>query len=164
MRIRRSKSAIVIAITIVSIGLAIVPSTIAASAASGKGSNPGSAFCKLEKATLAVNSPTSAKEKAGAKALEAGNWKVAQKDLLAIQGQTGKLVQQLTADLSSAPANVQAAARQSIKFIPAETNAIKNSTSAAQFEAAIQKATSGAKFQKAATILETYETSQCGIS
>jgi hypothetical protein len=137
---------------------------LAASAASGKGSNPNSPFCKLEKATLAANSPTSKKEQALAKALESGNWKAAQKGLLTLDGQTGKLEQELISALSSAPAKVKSAAQQSIKLFPAELNAIKNSTSVAQFEAAEQKATSGAKFQKAESILETYDTTQCGTS
>jgi|GEM_PF-2938597 len=162
MRVDRSKG--VIAITILSLGLAVIPITGTAYAAGTKGSNPGSAFCKLEKATLAANSPTSAKEEAVAKALEAGNWKAAQKDLLALQSQTGKLVQQLTSAISSAPANVQAAARTSIAFIPAETKAIKDSTSVAKFEAAIEKLTSGAKFGKAASIIAAYDTAQCGTS
>jgi hypothetical protein len=135
-----------------------------ASAASGKGSNPNSAFCKLEKTTLASNSPTSKKEEALAKALESGNWNVAKKDLLALDGETGKLEQQLISALSSAPAKVKSAAQQSIKLVPAELNAIKNSTSVSQFTAAEQKATSGAKFQKAESVLENYDTAQCGTN
>jgi hypothetical protein len=161
MRSHRSKAAI--AVTLVSVGLTAGLSTVA-SAASGKGSNPNSAYCKLEKAALATNSPTSAKEVAVSKALVAGNWKVAQKDLLGLEGQTGKLEQQLTSALSSAPAKVKAAAQQSIKLVPAEINAIKHSTSTTQFEAAIQKATSGAQFQKAASTLEAYDTAQCGTN
>ena len=137
---------------------------LAASAASGQGSNPNSAFCKLEKATLATNSPSSKKEQALAKALESGNWKVAKKDLLALDGQPGKLEQELMSAVSSAPANVKAAAQESTKLYPAELNAIKNSTSVAQFDTAEQKATSGAKFQKAASILEAYDTAQCGTN
>jgi hypothetical protein len=137
---------------------------LAATAASGKGSNPNSAFCKLEKATLANNSPTSKKEQALTKALESGNWQVAKKDLLSLESQTGKLEQQLNSAVSSAPAKVKAAVNQSIKLVPAELNAIKNSTSVAQFTAAEQKATSGAAFQKAASILEEYDTTQCGTN
>jgi hypothetical protein len=160
MRIYRPKAAI--AITIVSVALAVVPTGMAASGASGKGSNPGSAFCKLESQSLAVNSPTSAKEKALTKAIKAGNWKAAQKSLLSLESQTGKLIQQLTSSLASAPANVKAAVQESIKLVPAQVNAVKNSTSIAQFEAAEQKATSGAKFQKAESVIEDYDTAQCG--
>jgi hypothetical protein len=135
---------------------------LAASAASGKGSNPNSAFCKLEKENLAANSPTSKKEEALAKALESGNWKVAKKDLLALDGQTGKLEQQLISATSSAPAKVKAAVQESLKIVPAELSAIKNSNSVAQFTTAVEKATNGAKFQSAASVIEGYDTSQCG--
>jgi len=134
----------------------------AASATSVSGSNPKSAFCKLEKAALATNSPTSAKEAAATKAMLAGNWKTAQKIFLSLYGQTGKLEQEMTSALSSAPANVRAAAQQTLKIVPAELNAIEHSTSVAQFETAMQKVASGAKFTKAATTLEGYESAQCG--
>ncbi len=162
MRFHKPKGAI--AIAIVSVGLSVLPRAVAASATSGKGSNPNSPFCKLEKASFAVNGPSSPKEKAVAKALEAGNWKVAQKGLLALENQTGKLEQELTSAVSSAPAKVKAAAQQSIKLVPAEIEAIKNSTSAAQFETAVQKVTSRAKFQKAGSTLETYAIAQCGTN
>jgi hypothetical protein len=154
----RLKGAAAAAITCV----VLAGTPLAASAAGGKGSNPNSAFCRLEKATLATNSPTSKKEAALEKALESGNWTVAKKDLLALDSQTGKLEQELVSALSSAPAKVKAAAQQSIKLVPAELNAIKNSTSVAQFTAAEQKATNGPKFQKAETVLENYDTAQCG--
>lgn len=142
----------------------LVGTPLAASAASGKGSNPNSAFCKLEKATLATNSPTSKKEQALAKALESGNWKTAKKDLLSLDGQTSKLEQQLISALSSAPARVKSAAQESIKLVPAELNAIKNSTSVAQFDTAEQKVANGAAFQKAESVIEAYDTAQCGTS
>jgi hypothetical protein len=135
---------------------------LAASAAGGTGSNPNSAFCKLEKANLATNSPTSKKETALEKALESGNWKIAKKDLLSLEGQTGKLEQELISAVSSAPAKVKSAVQQSLKLVPAELNAIKNSTSVAQFTTAEQKATSGPAFQKAETVIDNYDTSQCG--
>jgi hypothetical protein len=131
-------------------------------ASASKGSNPNGAFCKLEKANLAANSPTSKKEKALAKAMEAGNWKVVQKQLLSLQTQTGKLEGELTSALSSAPAKVKAAAQEAIKIVPLELKAIKNSTSVTQFESAIDKVTSGSKFSHAASIIESYDTSQCG--
>lgn len=56
MRFRRPQCAI--AIAVVSVSLSVVPTAVPASAASGKGSDPTSAFCRLEKATLATNSPT----------------------------------------------------------------------------------------------------------
>jgi hypothetical protein len=158
VKLHRSKAAVAFATVVV--GLTVTP--LAASGAAGKGSNPNSAFCKLEKASLAISSPTGAKEVALTKALEAGNWKVAKKNLLALEGQTGKLIQELTSALSSAPAKVKAAAQQSIKLVPAEIAAVRNSTSVAQYTVAIQKATNGAKFQKAADTIAGYDASQCG--
>jgi hypothetical protein len=94
--------------------------------------------------------------------MEAGNWKVVQTQLLSLQTQAGKLEQEITSALSSAPANVKAAAQESFKIIPLELKAIKKSTSVAQFEAALNKVTGGAKFSHAETVLENYDTTQCG--
>jgi hypothetical protein len=152
-----------IAIAVVSVGVMVGAATPAV-AAIHKGSNPNSSYCKLEKTNLADNSPLSAKEKALTKAIESGNWKVTQKDLLSLDGQTDKLEQQLISALSSAPAKVQAAGRQAIKLVPAELAAIKNSTSVAQFEKKIQAVTSGKKFTAAENVLEAYDTAQCGSS
>ena len=160
MKSHRTKAAVVFATVFVS--LMVTP--WAASGATGTGSNPNSAFCKLEKASLAINSPTSTREVALTKALEAGNWTVAKKDLLAIESQTGKLEKELTSALSSAPANVKAAAQQSIKLVPAELNAVRNSSSVAQFTAAIQKATNAPQFQKAADTIAGFDASQCGTN
>jgi hypothetical protein len=159
MTVHRTRGAIAVALLC---GGLTAMTALPASAANGQGSNPNSAFCRLEKANLAANSPTSKKEKALAKAMEAGNWKVVQKELLSLQTQTGKLEQELTSALSSAPAKVKAAAQEAIKIVPLELKAIKNSTSEAQFEAAITKATGGAKFSHAESVLEAYDTSQCG--
>jgi hypothetical protein len=150
-----------IAIAVVSVGVMVGAATPAV-ATIDKGSNPNSAYCKLEKTSLADNSPESAKEKAVSKAMEKGNWKLAQKNLLALDSQTTKLEQQLISALSSAPAKVQAAGRQAIKLIPAEINAIKTSTSVAQFEKKIDAVTSTKKFTQASNILESYDTAQCG--
>jgi hypothetical protein len=150
-----------ITIAVVSVGVMVGAATPAV-AAIHKGSNPNSAYCKLEKTNVAANSPVSAKEKALSKAIESGNWKLAQKDLLALDSQTGKLEQQLISALSSAPAKVQAAGRQAIKLVPAELAAIKNSTSVAQFEKKLQAVTSGKKFTQAENVLVAYDTAQCG--
>jgi hypothetical protein len=166
MEIHRAKGAIAIAIVILASTLTLtltvaVPAS-AAVAASSKGANPHSAFCKLEKAALAANSPSSAKEVAVSKALESGNWKAAQKSLLALEGQTDKQEQEITSDLASAPAKVKAAVQEVIKLIPLELKAIKNSTSVHQFDTALQAATSGAKFVHAETVFQAYDTAQCG--
>ena len=161
MESHRAKGLSAVAVAIVSVGLTVTAAAPAVAAAS-KGANPNSAFCKLEKATLASNSPNSAKEKAVSKALASGNWKAAQKALLSLEGQTGKLEQEIIADLSSAPAKVKAAVQVVIKLIPLELKAIKNSTSVNQFDKAIQAATTGAKFVHAETVFQAYDTAQCG--
>jgi hypothetical protein len=59
---------------IVGVAFTVIPAAPAmAASTSGKGSNPNSPFCKLERATRSVQSPVSAKEKAVAKNLVAGN-------------------------------------------------------------------------------------------
>ncbi len=160
MKLHRSLGGMVMALT--AVGVLAVPTAPALAASSGgtKGSNPNSAFCKLEKASLSV--ADSANEKAATKALIAGNWKVAQKNLLAAENKSSKLVKEYTAALSSAPANVKAAAHESITVVPALLKVLKNSTSIAQFEKGEQAVTSGASFQRAATVIEAYDTAQCG--
>ncbi len=149
------------AAVLMAIGLLVVPAVPALAASSGgKGSNPNSPFCKLEKASLSVAS--SANEKAATKALIAGNWKVAQKNLLAAENKSSSLVKEYTSALSSAPANVKAAAQESIKVVPALLKVLKNSKSIAQFEQGEQAVTSGAQFQKAASVIDAYDIAQCG--
>jgi hypothetical protein len=162
MKLHRLKGAIVIAV--VGMGLMAIPTApaFAASSASGKGSNPNGPFCKLERASRSV--ANSANEKAATKALIAGNWKVAQKNLLAAENQSGKLVNEYSSALSSAPANVKSAAQESLKVVPALLKVLKNSTSIAQFEKAEQAVSSGAKFQHAASVIEAYDIAQCGTS
>ncbi len=162
MKVHPLKGAILIAT--VGIGLMIVPAApaLAATSASGKGSNPNGPFCRLEKASLSVEG--SANEKAATRALIAGNWKLAQKNLLAAEDQSGKLVKEYNSALSSAPANVKAAAQESIRVVPALIKVLKNSTSIAQFEKSEQAVTSGAKFQHAASVIAAYDTTQCGTN
>jgi hypothetical protein len=150
-----------IATAVLCVGLTGI-TAVPALAANGKGSNPNSAFCKLEKVNLEDNSPTSKQEAALAKAMESGNWKAVQKQLVSLTSQASKLEQELLSALSSAPAKVKAAAQESIKLIPLEIKAMKKSTSVAQFESALTKATSGPKIQHAESVLEAYDTSQCG--
>jgi thioredoxin-like negative regulator of GroEL len=139
--------------------LTIAPTAPAWGASTTKGSNPNGAFCKLEKSVL--KDDNSKIEDQASTALEAGKWSVAQKDLETIDKQTGKLEVELLAALSSAPKNVKAAAQQVIKIVPAEEKAVTNSHSVKQFEAA-EEAVTSTKFQSAATVLESYNTSQCG--
>lgn len=124
------------------------------------GANAGGSFCQLVNEERAGFS--SAVELAAGKALQAGNWKVAQKDLLLGITQTSKLVKEITASLSSAPAKIRAAANEGLKLFPAEVKAVTHSTSVSQFESAEDAATSTPKFEKTSQVLAAYQTSQCG--
>jgi len=129
------------------------------STTSPKGLNADGSFCQLEKSTR--QDENSKQETAATNALIAGNWSVAQKDLLAIDKRAGRLEVQFLAALASAPANVKTAAGEILKFVPSEEKAIEDSTSAANFESAEQSAL-GPKFSSAAATLSAYETAQCG--
>jgi hypothetical protein len=123
------------------------------------GSNTGSSFCQLEKSV--VSEESSSLETAATNALVAGKWSVAQKDLISIDKDTGKLEAEFIAALSSAPANVKAAASALVKFVPAEEKAVQDSTSVAGFEAAEQAAET-TLFTTDAKVLAAWDTSQCG--
>ncbi len=125
-----------------------------------KGSHPNSHFCQLLKQEQKQNS--SKLEAAATKALEKQDWKVAQADLKKLYSQSTKLVREITASLSSAPAKVRAAAQQGLKLLPAEVKAVSSSTSVNQFETAEEAATSTQAFKSVAQTLSTYETAQCG--
>ncbi len=128
--------------------------------AGSKGSNPKGAFCQLEKKTQAA--AQTGPEVAATKALIKGNWPTAQKDLLAAEKSQGNLESKFISVLSSAPSNVQSAARVLIKQVPALENIVRSSTSIAQFESKEQQFTTGRSYSKAAQTIESYYTTQCG--
>jgi hypothetical protein len=128
---------------------------------SATGTNKGGSFCQLEAAT--EKDEESALETAATKAMLANNWPAAQKDLLQIDQETSPLENEFIAALSSAPANVQAAVKEVLKFIPAEEKDIQNATSVSQFESSVEALTaSGTPFGNAAKVLAAYQTAQCG--
>jgi len=146
------------AVVAIGIALALAPAVPALAAVQKAGANPNSAFCRLEKqSTTDSSSPLAT---AATKAMVAGNWPKAQKDLLQVAKQAGTLEQQLISALSSAPASVKAAVKVVVKLVPAEEKALADSSSAAQFEAAVQKV-SGTKFDNAAKVLSAYDGTQC---
>jgi hypothetical protein len=157
MRLQRVLTGV--AVVAMSSGVTLV-STAPAWAASSKGANPKGAFCQLEKKTQA--SAESGPEVAATKAMIKGNWPLAQKNLLAAEKSQGKLESKFFSVLSSAPSNVQSAARQLIKQVPALENIVRTSTSVSQFESKEQKFSTGAAYSKAAQTIESYYTSQCG--
>jgi hypothetical protein len=126
---------------------------------SSGGSNTGSSFCQLERSVTADEH--SSLVTAATNALLAGNWPLAQKDLITIDKQTGKVEAEFLAALSSAPANVKAAAAALIRFVPAEEKAVRDSTSVASFEAA-ERAAATPVFVSSSKVLASWYTSQCG--
>jgi tetrahydromethanopterin S-methyltransferase subunit H len=129
------------------------------SAKSSKGSDPNGSFCRLEKSVL--SDENSKVETAATNAMVAGNWTVAQKDLIAIDKQTGKLETAFISTLSKAPKNVKSAAAKIIKIVPAEEKAVEDSTSVSQFEQE-EEAVTNSSFNSAAKVLQTWDVSQCG--
>jgi hypothetical protein len=154
-----------IGVAVIGLSLALIPPATAGAtthveaAKSSHGANPGSAFCKLEKVSQADEN--SKLESAVTKALLAAKWSVAQKDLLSIEKQASTLEREFIGALSSAPAKVKSAATTLIKFVPAEENAVKSATSAADFETK-EEAVTGPKFTKASETLASYQDAQCG--
>lgn len=126
------------------------------------GSDPNSAFCKLERQTQKDSS--SKLEIAATDALISGNWATAQKDLLAVDAEEVQVARKYKSVISSLSGKVKAAAEASLAIVPAEEKATKDSTSAAQFEAATEKALQSAKFSAAASVLAAYENSECGTT
>jgi hypothetical protein len=151
------RSAAVIGATMASVGVFAVTS---APAGAASGSNPNGAFCKLEKSSSTL--ATSKTAVAASKALIAGNWKLAQKDLLSVDKQDASVTKQFSAALSSAPANVKAAAQQLIKLEPQIVNAVKNAKSASQFEKTELALTNSPTFSSAGQTIIAYNTAQCG--
>ncbi len=156
MKLQRALTGMVV--VVMSAGVTCLATTPAW--AGSKGSNPKGAFCQLEKKTQA--SAESGPEVAATKALIKGDWPTAQKDLLAAEKSQGKLESKFFSVLSSAPSNVQSAARTLIKQVPALENIVRSSTSATQFESKEQQFTTGRTYSKAASTIEGYYTSQCG--
>jgi hypothetical protein len=156
----RSYRAAAVLSVVIGLSWALVPSA-ATAATTSRGSNPNSAFCKLEKVSRADES--SKLESAATKALIAGKWPAAQKDLLQIDKESGGLEKEFLSALSSAPAKVKSAASTLIKFIPAEEKAVKNSTSAAEFQTS-EEAVTGLKFTNASETLASYQDAQCGTA
>jgi hypothetical protein len=123
------------------------------------GSNPGGSLCQLVKKDEAESQKGSA---ALEKAMTAGNWKLAQKDLLSSFNEGEKLEGQVEGALQSAPANVRSAAAQSLKFVGTEKKIIEDSTSVAGFESAFETAAESPQLEAASKTLTAYQTAQCG--
>jgi hypothetical protein len=125
-----------------------------------KGSNAGGSFCQLYKSEL---NDSTGNETQITKDMESNDWAPVQKILEKDYGSVGKIESEMTADLASAPANVQAAVRTTVKtVVPEEIAAVKNSTSVATYETASEKIFQTPAGKNSATVLGEYEQSQCG--
>ncbi len=125
------------------------------------GSHSKSALCTAAKNQTAS---TTKEGQAVAKAIEAGNWPAAQKQLLAAIGSAAGLEQKALGYLSSAPSNVRAAEQTVLKLVTTEKSIIKNSTSLAQFESSLSAAAQNPKLLSAEKTLASYFGTQCGTT
>jgi hypothetical protein len=141
-------------IGILAVGAAAAVSPIAPGVAGAKPS-----LCSLNKNVSKVQSKA---ETAIVKAMEAGNWKAAQKALIASFGTETGAEKAALAALSGAPANVRAAGAQMMKFAGTEIQIIRVSTSATQFEKAEETAAQAPKVVAAEQVLSAYFDAKCG--
>ena len=124
------------------------------------GADASGSFCQLYKKELDEGSAAGNQLE---KDIEANDWTGAQKVLETDFASSGKAASAMLGSLSSAPANVQAAARYAVSTIyPQEVAAVKDSTSLTQYESA-----TNAIFQNATTVsntnvLKQYENTECG--
>jgi hypothetical protein len=155
-----SRARIGIGVVTVGMAMALVPAASSSAAIhSTKGTNPGSTLCKLEKTEAASESKSSASLE---KAIEAGNWTKAKKEMLSDFGEGTAIEKKATAALAGAPSNVKSAASLSLKFASTEKGIIEKSTSEAEFETAFEKAAENKKLEAAEQTLSTYQTKICG--
>lgn len=161
MNLQRAKFGI--GVVALGLGMAVVPVAPAWAglhkASTHHGSHTGGSFCQLEKSVQQAQNSKGAV--AATNALVAGNWKLAQKDLLAIDQHTATLEKDFLSALFTAPHNVKAAAGVLISFVPLQIKAIKDSNSAKQF-VALETAAATPKYLGAAKVIGDYEVAQCG--
>ncbi len=138
---------------------AVLGPTASAWASGGKHSN--SALCTAAKHQTAS---ASKQGEAIAKAVEAGNWPAAQKQLLATFNSDAALERRALGYLSSAPSNVRAAEQTVLKLVTTEESIIKSSTSFTQFESSLTTAAESPKLVSAEKTLSSYFGNQCGIT
>jgi hypothetical protein len=124
-----------------------------------KGTDPNSPFCQFGKKETKSTAAIETKEET---ALEAGNWKTAQKLILSTFGPLNAIIKNDGAALGHVPSNVKAAIEVSLKAIPAEEKVVRTSTSVAQFETAVTTLFNTKKFEAAAKIVDAYQTTTCG--
>jgi hypothetical protein len=155
-----------IGIVAAAVALALLP-TLTASASvdkSSTGSNPNSALCKAYRNSVKTDSKSNAASAQAAKAVQAGNWKAAQKAFLTAYGYQAKDVQNLVSTLSNAPSKVKSAMKVLTTYVSAYKSALQKSTSIKQFSKADQALSNNNKTTAAANTLSKYYTGQCGTS
>jgi hypothetical protein len=148
-----------------SMTLALLPAvTASASVRASSGSNPSNPLCQAYRTTLKSDPKSNAASAKASKAIQAGNWKAAQKDLLTAYGYESKDVKNLTSALHNAPSSVQSAVTVLTTYVSKYKTALQSSTSIKQFSKAAQALSKNTKTTAAANTLSKYYTSQCGAS
>jgi hypothetical protein len=153
-----------IGIVAAAVALSLLP-TLTASASvdkSSTGSNPNSALCKAYRNSVKTDSKGNAASAQASKAVQAGNWKAAQKAFLTAYGYEAKDVQNLLSALSDAPSKVKSAMKVLTTYVSAYKSALQKSTSIKQFSKAAQSLSNNNKTTVAANTLSKYYTGQCG--
>jgi len=146
------------------VGIAVTLTAVLGPTASAWAS--GAKHSKSALCTAAKHQTASATKQgeAIAKAVEAGNWPAAQKQLLATFNSDAALERRALGYLSSAPSNVRAAEQTVLKLATTEESIIKSSTSFTQFESSLTTAAESPKLVSAEKTLSSYFGNQCGIT
>jgi hypothetical protein len=155
-----------IGIVAATVALALLPAVTASASVdtSSTGSNPNSALCKAYRNSVKTDSRSNTAAAKASKAVQAGNWKAAQKDFLTAYGYEAKDVQNLLSALPNAPSKVKSAMKVLTTYVSAYKSALQNSTSIKQFSKAARALSNNNKTTAAANTLAKYYTAQCGGS
>jgi hypothetical protein len=144
---------------VASLGMALSLIPAVAGSAPASASVHTSKLCTIYKADL--NGAGSKVTAAVTRAVESGNWKVAQKALLnAFRTESGS-EKSLVAALSNAPGSVKAAAGVALKFNSTLKSIISGSSSLTQYESKVTSASKTPKLTAAEKTLDTYTLKQC---
>jgi hypothetical protein len=155
-----------IGIVAATVALALVPAVSASASVdkSSSGSNPTSPLCKAYRSTVQSDPRSTAASTNASKAIQAGNWKAAQKALLTVYGFQANDVQKLTSALRSAPRNVQSAMTVLTNYVVKYKSLLQSSSSIKQFSTGSSALSKNTKTTAAAHTLSLYYTSVCGTS
>jgi hypothetical protein len=144
------------------LGVGVLMATAApVAAATAKGSNPNSAFCKETKA-LEKAAEKSESTPAFAKDIQTGNWPATKKVIMAAFATETKFLKQFSGVINSLPGPVKAAEEVELKQFPSEVKAVQGMTTMAQFNSEVQKLGQTKKDKAAEKVAAAYTIAQCG--